>query len=409
MNTNNKKNWQKTKIIHLIQKVIDNRGKSPPLSLNGKELIEIKSIENAKFPKYNLIKKFISNEIYNSWFRNGHPEKGDILVSTVGSVGEFAIMNENRGCIAQNIIAIRPKKNVNSNYLYYTLKSNSIKKYINSILMGAVQPSLKVPEFLDIDLYIPHIKEQEKISSILSSVDNLIEKTKSQINKLKEIYQSLLNNLLSNGITLKEFEDSELGKIPKGWKIKTLKELGKCIRGLTYSPKDISDKGLLVLRSSNIKDNEISLEDKVYVNLKIEKEYLTRISDILICVRNGSRNLIGKSAIINFNYENFTHGAFMTIYRSKYNNFLKYLFKSNQFYKYVSRDLGATINSINNSNLLKYKFAIPTEKEQQEIINIFSSIDNQIVIKKKKLIKYKMLLKSLMEDFFTGKIRLSIN
>ena len=145
------KDWQVSKIGELIQKVIDNRGKTPPLSDKGKELIEINCIENYKFPNYDLIKKYVSNKTYNSWFRGGHPKKGDILVSTVGSIGQFSIMNDNRGCIAQNIIAITPKKNICNDYLYYACSSDIIKKAISSVLMGAVQPSLKVPDFLAIN------------------------------------------------------------------------------------------------------------------------------------------------------------------------------------------------------------------------------------------------------------------
>ena len=56
---------------------------------------------------------------------------------------------------------------------------------------------------------------------------------------------------------------------PKSWEIKKLNEIGTCIRGLTYSPNDISNKGLLVLRSSNIQNGKILLEDNVYVNKKL--------------------------------------------------------------------------------------------------------------------------------------------
>ena len=71
------------------------------------------------------------------------------------------------------------------------------------------------------------------------------------------------------------------------WEEKKLEKYGKLINGLTYSPDNIVEKGLLVLRSSNIQNQQISFHDNVYVDLDIKEEYLTKENDILICVRNG--------------------------------------------------------------------------------------------------------------------------
>ena len=84
------------------------------------------------------------------------------------------------------------------------------------------------------------------------------------------------------------------------WKSKKLGEIGEFINGLTYSPSDITndENQLLVLRSSNIQDSQLAFDDNVFVNLIVGKEKFTQENDILICVRNGSRNLIGKNTII---------------------------------------------------------------------------------------------------------------
>ena len=164
-----------------------------------------------------------------------------------------------------------------------------------------------------------------------------------------------------------------------------------------------------MLRSSNVQYDEIVLEDNVYVKLTITEKFLSKKSDILICVRNGSRNLIGKSAILKKDLNNCTHGAFMTIFRSKYNDFIQYLFKSDKFFNYVSQDIGATINSINTNNFLNYKFAIPPRDEQIKILNILEKINNSILINKKKQIKYESLKKSVMQDLLTRKFTVTIN
>lgn len=304
------------------------------------------------------------------------------------------------------------KKLCDSKFMSYFMKDvNMIKKYILHSEQGAsiVRRNLDLDNLLKESVCIPSLEEQKKIAYIISTIEDANFKIKSKIIKIQNIKKSIINRLLKYGAFCNDLKDSEIGKIPKNWKIQKLKDLGSCIRGLTYSPKDISDQGLLVLRSSNIQNEEILLEDNVYVKLTIKEKFLSKKSDILICVRNGSRNLIGKSAILKKDLKNCTHGAFMTIFRSKYNDFVQYLFKSDKFFNYVSQDIGATINSINTNNFLNYKFAIPPRDEQIKILNILEKINKSILINKKKQLKYESLKRSVMQDLLTRKFTVTIN
>lgn len=179
------------------------------------------------------------------------------------------------------------------------------------------------------------------------------------------------------------------------WKKEELNKLGKVISGLTYSPQDIREDGLLVLRSSNIKDNVIYLNDTVYVRSDVKGYTLTEENDILICVRNGSKSLIGKNALIPKGMPLCTNGAFMIVFRANNPCFAFQLFQSKQFDKQVKADLGATINSINSKQFKKYIFAIPQEKKEQEkIADCLFSIDDLISAEEKKL--------SLLNDYKKG-------
>lgn len=117
------------------------------------------------------------------------------------------------------------------------------------------------------------------------------------------------------------YKKTKEGIIPNDWDFVSLGEIGKIISGLTYSPSDIQNIGLLVLRSSNIQDKKLSFLDNVYVNPSLKYNPVIE-NDILICVRNGSKSLIGKNALITKEIEGVAFGAFMSIFRSKYNHFL---------------------------------------------------------------------------------------
>lgn len=189
-------------------------------------------------------------------------------------------------------------------------------------------------------------------------------------------------------------------KNDEGWKLKKLSTFGKTVSGLTYSPNDIRNEGLLVLRSSNVQDGKISLEDCVFVDPNIKGVNLTEENDILICVRNGSTSLIGKNALIPKGMPLCTHGAFMTVFRSKNYQFVFQLLQTNLYKTQVANDLGARINSINTGNLLNYDFFVPTLPEQQKIAACISSLDELIQNESSKLDTYKQHKDGLLQQLF---------
>jgi len=191
--------WKEVKIKKLCAKVIDNRGKTPPLSTNGLPLVEINSIVGSKYPQLSKITKFVSEDTFNTWFRNGHPTKGDILVATVGSAGINALVDleEGFGCVAQNLIALRTKPCVDNTFLYYLMNTPDYFSKVQAVVMGAVQPSIKVPHLLDFSLLIPILEEQQKIATVLTNADKEIELLEQQLADLQQEKKALMQVLLT--------------------------------------------------------------------------------------------------------------------------------------------------------------------------------------------------------------------
>ncbi|MEO6233048.1 MAG: restriction endonuclease subunit S [Ferruginibacter sp.] len=187
------------------------------------------------------------------------------------------------------------------------------------------------------------------------------------------------------------------------WERKKLGDIGEIVSGLTYSPSDINENGVLVLRSSNIQNRTLTFNDNVFVKTNNFNAVLE--NDILICVRNGSKNLIGKNAVIKKNQEGYAFGAFMTVYRSLYNKFLFHWFDTEKYKEAVYKNLGATINSINGSDLKKFEVPFPCTEEQQKIASFLSLLDERINTQNKIIEKLKSLIKILSEKLFTLELR----
>lgn len=204
-----------------------------------------------------------------------------------------------------------------------------------------------------------------------------------------------------------QYKNTLIGPIPTDWEVKKLGELGETLNGLTYSPKDIveENEGILVLRSSNIQNDNLVFDDNVFVKSKNLKYNPVELNDILICVRNGSKSLIGKNALITEEAKGMAFGAFMSIYRSELNSYLYHCFKSEIYQNHINKNLGATINSINGSDLKQFPFPLPPLPEQQKIAEVLSTWDKAIQDTDAIIKKLQDRNKALAFSLLTGKKR----
>ncbi|MGV3233698.1 restriction endonuclease subunit S [Lactobacillus amylovorus] len=193
------------------------------------------------------------------------------------------------------------------------------------------------------------------------------------------------------------------------WELHKLDEIVKFYGGLTYHPENIQEDGTLVLRSSNIHNNQIVLKDTVHVSPEIVNTSNVNVNDIIVVVRNGSRKLIGKHARVLKAMPNTVIGAFMTGIRSQNSKFVNALFDGDIFQREIYKNLGATINQITIKSFKEMEFYIPQNHEKQIIGNLISQIDNLLALQQRKnILLYKLrksLLSTLLTDKCTPKVR----
>ena len=203
------------------------------------------------------------------------------------------------------------------------------------------------------------------------------------------------------------YKQTEVGVIPEDWDVKALGQIGEALIGLTYKPGDERIDGILVLRSSNIQEDSLRFENNVFVEKEIPDRIMVRPGDILICVRNGSRDLIGKTALLDERTIGMTFGAFMAVFRSSQGHFINYTFQSHVIKKQINEHLGATINQITNKSLNSFLIALPpNESEQRSIATALSDMDELLGGLDRLITKKLDLKQSAMQQLLTGKTRL---
>jgi type I restriction enzyme, S subunit len=157
-------------------------------------------------------------------------------------------------------------------------------------------------------------------------------------------------------------------ELPSGWVWERLGNLGFTNIGLTYSPQNIGPTGVPVLRSSNIQNGRIDLSDLIRVAVDPKRSVLVEVGDLLICARNGSRALVGKTALIEQLTEPTAFGAFMAIFRSSLNKYLYHFICSPLFRRVIAEVNTTTINQITQGNLRSTLAPIPPLAEQKRIV-----------------------------------------
>jgi type I restriction enzyme S subunit len=300
-----------------------------------------------------------------------------------------------------------------SHFLFHIFQSELIKEQIRE-RMGATINQITNRDMAEFEIVWPYDeRERTRIGMALTDADALIESLEQLLTKKRQIKQGAMQDLLTGQRRLpgfsraSEHHQTELGFIPSDWDVIPIAQIAQCLIGLTYSPNDVRSAGTMVLRSSNVQDGFLAFDDNVYVDMDLPPRVITQEGDILICVRNGSRQLIGKCALIDANTAGSAFGAFMAVLRSTSSAFLFQQFQSAILKKQIGEVMGATINQITNKDMAAFKVIWPkTEDERTAIATVLSDMDTEITAFEAQLSKARHLKQGMAQALLTGRIRL---
>ena len=213
--------------------------------------------------------------------------KNDIIFAgsgeTVEDIGKsVAFTLDCDAYVGGDSIVLSPSSDLDSTFLSYQLNDNIRRSQLRKLGQGSSVIHIYSSGLQEVNLSLPPLPEQKKIASILTSVDEVIENTQKQIDKLQDLKKATMNELLTKGIGHTEFKDSELGRIPKSWEVKTIDDVIK-FTGRCTTP-----------RSSNH-----ILQRKVMFLLQIRDYQSDRLCYIYL--KNVSRNC-NEDACLNWRY-----------------------------------------------------------------------------------------------------------
>ena len=312
---------------------------------------------------------------------------GTVILSSRAPIGKVAIAGCEMYCNQgfKNLIC---SDKINNRYLYWFLKENTA--FLNSLGRGATFKEISKQIVASIEINVPSLTQQLKAVEKLECVSSIIQLRKQQLQKLDELVKARFVEMFG-----------DLSQNTRNYPVKKLSDIADYWNGLTYKPSDAvgSDVGTLVLRSSNIQNGELVFEDNVFVNCAIKEKLYVQDNDILMCSRNGSAALVGKTALINGFKKPTTFGAFMMIIRSNYYPYLKTYFELPFFRNQISTGT-STINQITGKMLNNIQLPVPDMETVSQFENFIHQNDKSKLAVQKSLEKTQQLFDSLMQEYF---------
>ncbi|MDF4030191.1 restriction endonuclease subunit S [Lactobacillus delbrueckii] len=300
------------------------------------------------------------------------------------------------------ILRARPILKLNSEFYAYYLrtmhKRNDIIRHSSITTRALTSGSL----LSTMTVSYPAIGEQNRISYILRKIDSTITLHEKKERQLERLKSALLQKMFADksgypAVRFKGFDDI--------WNQEKLNSLVRLHRGLIYSPNNVQDSGIRVLRSSNILDGKfVMTDDDIFVKSSVVNIPTVKNGDILITAANGSIKLVGKHAIISGISENTAvSGGFMLVGSSRIPNFVNSLFGTSWYQRFIRKYVtggNGSIGNLKKNDFDKQYVMVPTTSEQERIGEFLKKIDQLIInnqIKHEKLLELK---KSLLQNMF---------
>lgn len=397
--------WEQRKLGEITSKI--GSGKTPSgggkaYVKTGIPLIRSQNVHDDMIDFSDIV--FINDEI-NKSMENSIVTINDVLLNITGaSIGRSAVYKSTEPAnVNQHVCIIRPVSRYCSDFIQLHISSERGQKQIELSQAGGAREGLNFQQIGKFKFFFPSYEEQVKIGEYFGKVNNLITLHQRKYTKLVNIKKAMLEKMFpKNGEDVPEIR---FAGFTDPWEQRKFKDIAGTRRGLTYKPTDITDRGIRVLRSSNINEDCFEIhDDDVLVNEDVVNIPYAKNGDILITSANGSSKLIGKHAIIHDIQEKSTvPGGFMLIASSDEPEFINASMSSPWYTKFINVFVSGGNGSIGNLSkvdLDEQYILVPCKEEREKIGSYFSNLDNLITLHQRKLEKLQHIKKACLEKMF---------
>ena len=282
--------WKEYKLKDICIKITDGSHSSPKGLDDGYPMFSVKDMQEYGFD-YSKCKYVSYNDFLSLKQNDCVPQKGDVLVAKDGSyLKQIFVCKETKDeGVLSSIAIFRPNTLIDSFFLCYLLKSPEVYNYIaNNCVSGSALPRIVLKDFKEVKLRVPSLAKQKEIVSILKSLDDKIEVNRKINENLEQQAQALFKSWFVDFEPFKngEFIESELGRIPKGWRVGTVDDVCCFESGFAFKSTTYKQEGeYRLITIKNVQDGYLDVNGSVCLDelpAKMPQYCLLRIGDILL-------------------------------------------------------------------------------------------------------------------------------
>ena len=295
--------WKEYSLSDIVNLVIDYRGKTPlklggSWSQNGYRALSAKNIKTGAIVNEDSI-RFVDDELYLRLMKD-EVQRGDIFVTSEAPFGQIYYWNSDEKIVlSQRLFCLRLSEEVCSKFVYYYMITNTFQAELDGRATGTTVIGLRQPELLKCKINLPSLAEQQRIASILSSLDEKIEVNRRINDNLEQQAQALFKSWFVDFEPFRDqpFVESELGMIPEGWRVGRYEEIiemtisgdwGKEKREGKYVHK------VACIRGCDFQDIKNGLRGNTPERYILEKNYQSKHfhhNDVLVEISGGTQTV----------------------------------------------------------------------------------------------------------------------
>lgn len=361
---------------------------------------------------------FITRE-KDDTLRKGRLERNDVVITTRGTVGNIALYDTNVPFehirINSGMLILKSGKDILPEYLYYFLKGNTFQTQISQYVSGSAQPQLPKGTLAKMTISYPNNKDtQKRIITILKSLDDKIECNRRINENLEQQAQALFKSWFVDFEPFRdeEFKESELGMIPKGWRLVSLDEMTSKF-GTGLNPRKnfkLGEGNNYYVTIKNMGNNRVYLDDKCdkvtdEAIQKINKRSKLQAGDLLF----SGIGTIGRVALITETPTNWnTSESVFNMHPAENisSEFLYIFLLSDVFQQYVKQHAqGGVQQGIRMASLKEYKMALPNNDILREFDKMVVPLVSSVKINDCEIDSLASLRDSLLPKLMSGELK----
>jgi type I restriction enzyme, S subunit len=262
--------WPEHSLSDLVEDILDRRGVTPlklgsDFTTSGYRVISAKLIKDRRVDLAADEARFVDADTYAKWMRTPL-QSDDVILTSEAPLGEVAYLGEaHEWCLGQRLFGLRTnKQRLHGRYLFYALQSEDVRHDLLSRATGTTAQGIRQSELRHVRIAVPPLHEQRAIAHILGTLDDKIELNRRMNETLEEMARALFKSWFVDfdpvrakaegrdpglpkhlaALFPSRFVDSELGEIPDGWHVATLKDVCEATKGVSYKGSGLADAGM---------------------------------------------------------------------------------------------------------------------------------------------------------------------